>query len=134
MKKHPLSAVISHLSCNGKISIYATPVIDAKGNPSYPTADVLLNVAILVKRDQQYYRNLYTVDNTRKIADIYIESATVASQKVTSIDLDKLQDNLTTVDGLTKMTIVDRTQSNLIPIRKAFGLKLTVILDGHMPY
>lgn len=132
MKRHPLSRITSHIVCTGNLVVSDAVTIDAKGNPTYNKIPVTLDLVVLMKRDQQYYRNLYTVDGARKIADVYIQKAWINNVEVKTIDLLKLEDQLFSTNKLTKLTIVDRTQKNLKPITKAFGIKLTTIIDGAM--
>lgn len=130
IKKHPLAKVTKHITCNGTITTGTTPTIDSKGNPTYPSQPLKMEMIILLKKNQQYLRDLYSVDGARKVADVYIQKVWVNGVQSESIDLYNIQESMSSLDGQTNLSIVDRSQNNLVPITKVFGKKLTVVIDG----
>ena len=132
MKKHPLRSITKKIICTGTLTSSSTQTLDTKGNPVYPTTPLKLEFVVIVNSNQLAMRDIYSVDGIRKVVDLYIQRVWINNIENSTVNLNDINENMVSTDGVIKITIVDRTQSNLTPITRVFGKKLVAIADGNI--
>jgi hypothetical protein len=127
VKKNPLSKVVRHAKVKGTIN-NSTTGVDSFGNPTVGRTEVTFEIVVfdLEGSTSLNYRGKYGVDPGKKIVKIYLDSYISGG----NFDLVKVNPIFSTLDNSATFTVIDKNQSNLVPITKVFGDYLICVMEG----
>ena len=137
---HPLASLARRVLVQGNINFGLTGLTDSNGNPVFSEKLVRLQIMVMTVRDQVLYRNVYTVESLqgRKFVTLYalriwdITTGALIPMSIRDFRPETLGDELIAVDGQVKFSIIDRNQSNLLPITEVFGKKMLALQSGNL--
>lgn len=137
---HPLADIGNRIKVETTITTSVTSEFDIKGNPIFIKETYEIELLVLIKRDQAYFRNAYSVEASqgRKFVTLYIlrvwkkDTGGLSKIPTISFDISKLSAELISLDGTVKFSILDKSQSNLIPITEVFGTQLIAMQSGDL--
>jgi hypothetical protein len=129
VKKNPLSKVIRHVKVKGTIN-NSTVGIDVFGNPVIGKTEIVFEVVVFDLEGNNKtgvnYRGKYGIDPSKKIVKVYLDKYISGN----AFDLTKINPIFNTLDNTTTFTVIDKNQSNLVPITKVFGNYLVCVMEG----
>jgi hypothetical protein len=127
MKKNPLSKVVRHAKVKGTVN-NSTAGVDSFGNPVVGKTDITFEIVVFDLEGQTAinYRGKYGIDPGKKLVKVYLDKYISGS----SFDLTKINPVFSTIDNTATFTVIDKNQSNLVPITKVFGSYLVCVFEG----
>lgn len=129
MKKNPLSKVVRHAKVKGTIN-NSTTGVDSFGNPVVGKTDITFEIVVFDLEGNNKtainYRGKYGIDPGKKLVKVYLDKYISGG----NFDLTEINPIFSTLDNTATFTVIDKNQSNLVPITKVFGTYLVCVFES----